>query len=278
MARNFFSYDDPSQPPAIDPWNENSQYCPTPGNFGSSPTPSYSLSPSPHRTLQPRQADQLRFLPLAEWEEGGEYEEQPPRYICYTIAWKLILNRKTVGKVTEEDLVVAPSDYWVESLSAGVEEMLQTKKKRQQRVRSEGTAIAVSVNDRSQADLEKFYRSTNINWAPVEKQLRKWSNLLRIGKRLRVVIAFNYRQDDDDHVPAPRRVEKRGRVSATTRMLAERDAHIDVEEESTGRPSTWNLVYSRMRCDVRSCPLKSDWCWKDPKDKKHYKLRAPHLE
>ncbi|KAF7589594.1 hypothetical protein BBP40_004054 [Aspergillus hancockii] len=60
-------------------------------------------------------------------------------------------------------------------------------------------------------------------------------------------------------------------------MLAERDAHIDAEEESTGRTSTWSLVYSRMRCDVRSCPLKSDWCWEDPKDKKHYKLRAPHL-
>jgi hypothetical protein len=33
-----------------------------------------------------------------------------------------------------------------------------------------------------------------------------------------------------------------------------------------------------MRCDVRSCPHKSDWCWEDPKDKKHYKLRNPHLE
>lgn len=33
-----------------------------------------------------------------------------------------------------------------------------------------------------------------------------------------------------------------------------------------------------MRCGVRSCPLKSDWCWEDPKDKKYYKLRAPHLE
>ncbi|KAJ5707366.1 hypothetical protein N7488_007167 [Penicillium malachiteum] len=33
-----------------------------------------------------------------------------------------------------------------------------------------------------------------------------------------------------------------------------------------------------MRCNVRSCPLKSDWCWEDPTDKRHYKLRAPHLE
>jgi hypothetical protein len=32
-----------------------------------------------------------------------------------------------------------------------------------------------------------------------------------------------------------------------------------------------------MRCKVRSCPLKSDWCWEDPTDKKHYKLRSPRL-
>lgn len=163
-------------------------------------------------------------------------------------------------------------------MKASLEEMLQTKKKDHQRVRSEGTAITVSVDDRSQRDLEKLCGSTSINWAPVEKQLRKWSNLLRIGKRLRVVISFNYRQEDDNSVPASRRVEKRSRVSATSRMLAECDAHIDAEEESTGRPSTWNLVYSRMRCDVRSCPLKSDRCWEDPKDHKHYKLRSPHLE
>lgn len=31
-----------------------------------------------------RQPDQLQFLPLAEWEEGSEYDEQPPRDVCYT--------------------------------------------------------------------------------------------------------------------------------------------------------------------------------------------------
>jgi hypothetical protein len=134
---------------------------------------------------------------LAEWEEGGEYDEQPPRYVRYTIEWKLKLNTKNVGSVTEKDLVVAPSDYWEEFLKADLENMLQTKRKRHQRVRSEGTAITVSVNDRTQTPLEKFCPSININWKPVEKQLRKWSNLLRIGKRLKVTIAFNYRQDDD---------------------------------------------------------------------------------
>ncbi|KAJ5155649.1 hypothetical protein N7492_008452 [Penicillium capsulatum] len=170
------------------------------------------------------------------------YEEYPPRYVCYTIAWKLVLNRKTVGKVTEDDLVVAPSDYWDEILKANVEDMLQMKKKRNQCVRSEGTAITVSVNDKTLKDFEKFFNSTDIDWKPVEKQLHKWSNLLRMGKKIRILIAFNYGQDDDQLMPTSRRIEKRGRVSATSRMLAERDEHINAEEETTGRPSTWSLV------------------------------------
>lgn len=114
----------------------------------------------------------------------------------------------------------------------------------------------------------------------MEKQLCKWSNLIRIGKKITVVITLNYGYDDDDGhaTSASRVVEKRGRVSRTGRMFAERDACISAEEESTGRPSAWSLVCERMRCHVRSCPLRSDWCWEDPRDKKHYKLRAPQLE
>lgn len=135
-------------------------------------------------------------------------------------------------------------------MKASLEDMLQTKKKRNQRVRSEGTAIMVSVDERSLKDFEKFYNSTNIGWTLVKNQLRKWSNLHRIGKTLRVIIAFHYGYDDSS-LPTSGRVDKRGPVSATRRMLAERDAQIQAEEETTGRPSTWNLVYGRMRCDVR---------------------------
>lgn len=96
--------------------------------------------------------------------------------------------------------------------------MLQMKKKRSQRVRSEGSAVTVSVNDKSLKDFEKFYSSTNIDGKPEEKQLRRWSNLLRIGKKIRVLIAFNYGHDDNHQArPASRRVEKRGRVSALVR-------------------------------------------------------------
>jgi hypothetical protein len=61
------------------------------------------------------------------------------------------------------------------------------------------------------------------------------------------------------------------------KMLAERQEQIDVEEERTGRPSSWNLVYGLMRCKVRSCTLKSHCCWDDSTDKKHYKFRSPYL-
>lgn len=77
-----------------------------------------------------------------------------------------------------------------------------------------------------------------------------------MGKILTIEIVFNYRGDDDGpSMSVSRTVEKRGRVSATSRTLAECERLIHNEEENTGRPATWDLAYGFMRCDVRSCPL-----------------------
>ncbi|KMU74832.1 hypothetical protein CISG_00762 [Coccidioides immitis RMSCC 3703] len=272
MTNSVFDLDTTSQAQTLVPWDESLYDAPTPGHFGGTQSTQYSFSPSPHPTLQG--PDQLGFLPLAGWDQEDEYEENPPRYICYTIAWKIVLNRKSVCRDTEQDLVVTPSDYWTEILKPKMESSLHVKR-RNQRVRSDGTDIVVSVNDRSQNNLEKHYNSTNIDWTPVERQLRRWSNLLRMGKKLRVVISFNYERDDSGEMTMGRQVDKRSRVSATRRMLTERDAQIDAEENSTGRPSDWRFVYERMRCEARSC--QSSWCWEDPSDKQHYKLKSSHL-
>ncbi|KAB8218027.1 hypothetical protein BDV33DRAFT_205809 [Aspergillus novoparasiticus] len=149
------------------------------------------------------QSDQVNFLPFAGWE-GGEYDEKPPRYVYYTIEWRLILNRKAE-----------------ETLKADIKDMLQIKRKRQQRIQSKGTDVAMKVNDCSQKNIENFNNSTNIDWTPVEKQLRKWSNLFRIAKKLTKAIASSYRREDDNQfASASRRVDKRGRVSATSRTMA----------------------------------------------------------
>lgn len=48
-----------------------------------------------------------------------------------------------------------------------------------------------------------------VKWAEVEKQLRKWCNLLRIGKKITIEIAFTYREDDSNSIPPSRKVEKK---------------------------------------------------------------------
>lgn len=94
-----------------------------------------------------------------------------------------------------------------------------------------------------------------------------------------IELAFTYREDNNIDTMSPLgRVDKRECVSATSRMLAECEAYIVAEEETTGQPSTWEYIYRLMRYDVRLCPHKSDWCWEDLKDKKYYKFRNPHLE
>ena len=67
-----------------------------------------------------------------------------------------------------------------------------------------------------------------------------------MGKKIRILIAFNYGHDDDQLRPISWRIEKRGCVLVTSRMLAEREEYINVEEETTGWPLTWSLVYDCM--------------------------------
>jgi hypothetical protein len=66
-----------------------------------------------------------------------------------------------------------------------------------------------------------------------------------MGKKLRVVISFNYRHNNNNMFIS-NKVNKRGHTLATTRMLIERNAQIDAEEDSTGQPSDWRFVYEHM--------------------------------
>ncbi|KAJ5285796.1 hypothetical protein N7524_001102 [Penicillium chrysogenum] len=117
MANSLYS-DDAYQLRTGDPWDENSQYAPTPGYFGRTPT-MFSPSPAPDCPTDQAQSDQLDFLPLVEWDKDAN----------------MTSSLQDICSVTEKDLVVAPSDYWVNILKPAVEEMLQMKKKSGQQVR-----------------------------------------------------------------------------------------------------------------------------------------------
>jgi len=55
------------------------------------------------------------------------------------------------------------------------------------------------------------------------------------SKKLRLSITFKYVEDDRLSKTASGRVEKRGRSSVTKRMLNERDAQLDAEENASGQ-------------------------------------------
>jgi hypothetical protein len=262
----------------------DTQYAPTPGYFGL-PSPSLQSTIAPDRNpegecstsqLNLLQRDKLPLLQLADWDEEKAYDEQPPSCIHYSIEWKVSLNNRVVTKDTEQDLVLAPGFHWQLFLKPKLESLLHKKFSYDRRVRSDDTDIVVSINDYTQRDLIRRFDNTDIDWPAIEKQLVLWGDLFRAGKRLRVSISFNHIEDSHGTRAISRRGDKRGPTLVTHRMLAERGAQIDAEEDTDRQPSVWRKVYSLMRCPGPPCRL-GPHCWQDPEGKKHYKLKTHHL-
>ena len=144
-------------------------------------------------------------------------------------------------------------------------------------MRPDDTHVVVSVTERSERDLTKRFDETEIQWSVAEQKLVAWGQYFQKGKKLRVYLSFNYVGAGPQLTASlVKRADKRGPVSTTQCMLAERELQLAAEEESSGQPSIWRGVYNLMRCPGPPCHL-GPHCWIDPVRKKHYKLSTHHL-
>jgi len=222
---------------------------------------------------QNTQADKLELCQYAKWSLDETYDEDPLIYIHYSIEWKITVNNRAItAKDTELGLVLEPAAYWEHFFEPKLKNALSRKNRP---LRSEDTTVVVSVLDRLERDLTKRFDDTNIDWVVIQKQLLAWGELFRVGKKLRLILSFNYIDTSQLSTASLRGPNQRGRSFTTNQMLTERAAQLDAEE-SSGQPSIWAEVYNLMRCPGPPCDL-GPYCWCDPDSKKRYKLNTHHL-
>lgn len=223
----------------------------------------------------------LRLLQLAEWENDRQYDEDPPSSIHYTIEWKVThseknkKNRKLLFRDTEQDVVLAPAAYWTQVLQPKLRQSLK-KKTPQSKPRAEDTVAVVHVNDRSERDLIKQFDGLKVDWRSIEVQLVAWGELFLDGKKLRVNLTFHVADHGLGDSGSSSSSGKRGRRSATQRMLTQLDEQTQRDSVS-GRPAVWVGVYELMRCPGPPCHL-GPHCWRDPVGGKHYRLLTHQLK
>jgi hypothetical protein len=256
--------------------SQATEVCPDNGETPASSYTSRSLqAPSSSPDRIPTQPEKLRFFPLEEWDAHNSYEEEVPTCLHYSIEWKVSVNNKMISKNTEQDLVVAPTAYWHMTLKPKLDQLLQRKVAQNRHVRCEDTTVVAAINYRAEPNVTNQFENINIDWSKIEKQFLTWGELFRSGKRLTINVSFNY-VDSRPQTGTTKRGTKRG-SSATQRMLDERAAQLDAEENSSGEAPVWRDVYNLMQCPGPPCALGTH-CWRDPIGKKHYKLRTHHLK
>ncbi|KAH7108613.1 hypothetical protein B0J13DRAFT_591350 [Dactylonectria estremocensis] len=194
-----------------------------------------SPSPSPTNQSQPQRLA-LPLLQLDDWTPNLPYNEAVPTCIRYSIEWKLLLNKGRLKKLTndtEQNLTLAPGAFWDQTLKSKLEQLLKKKTPRTKSYEPEETTIIVSVTDRTERDLSKRFDEQDIEWGVVEDQLRAWSHLLHVGKRLRIEISFICKELDTHQDVPPRILDL---IYAKERESAERKRKRKTSDSEGERP------------------------------------------
>ncbi|GAB7336311.1 hypothetical protein MBLNU13_g09054t2 [Cladosporium sp. NU13] len=103
----------------------------TPGTTLDPGAPRPFQSPSPYPCASPSvshiEAEALRLLQPSDWDQEKDYSANPPVCVRYTIIWKVKFNNRMIAKDTEQDIVLAPAQYWSMFLQAKLNTLLSKK-------------------------------------------------------------------------------------------------------------------------------------------------------
>jgi hypothetical protein len=92
---------------------------------------------------------------------------------------------------------------------------------------ADATTIVMSVTERSERNVTKRFDEITVDWLVVESQLQTWSHLARNGRKLIIMVMFNY-VETKTAGPAGQ--------GSTSGQLAERQARRDAE-----RAALWDI-------------------------------------
>jgi hypothetical protein len=185
-------------------------------------------------------------------------------------------NKRTLATDTERDITLELLAYWRHFLYPRLKKLLKKKYTMDSQPRLEDVSAVVSVNDRSERDLRKHSDGSKMEWTKLEEQLLKWGEQCRRGRQLRVDFEFHYVDNNAAASGASAGSARKGRQSATSRMLTELDNETE-RDRLCEQPAVWRDVYALMRCPGPPCHL-GPHCWRDPVGKKHYRILTHPLK
>ncbi|KAH7303748.1 hypothetical protein B0I35DRAFT_383594, partial [Stachybotrys elegans] len=95
----------------------------------------------------------------------------------------------TLAEITEENLTLAPGDYWEKFLCLALAKMVEAKLPGTKYEPDETTMI-VSTTKRGEKKLKLQADGLNVDWHAVENKLRAWGRLFEDGNKLRIDVCF----------------------------------------------------------------------------------------
>ena len=250
---------------------------------------STSRSPSPERSDQVDEPSSepsdgqdgqkpagLPLLRRSDLEDGKVYSKNNPTCIHYDFIWKLSLReniraRPICGSSQPEDVIIAPSDFWMDQFQTRLERAVKDKEKFPGDVYScDKTTITISVEKtRGRGLKEEYSAGQDIDWHAVDKHMEGLGTLCKVGRKITLSVEFVYKEvaHESTGTKAAKRAKKKKTQTDVQRARLAAEAGL------------WTRVYKHHRCRGKYCK-KGPHCWRDRLGNHHkldYKvLKALH--